>query len=139
MAAEALLVRTLSTSVLSCARAKPIKEAQSYGSSTVPARFRSDFTSVSTNFTASNLVGAGRGIGKLYSRGGRILERAISTIAHRLGFGPYAVSLRIIGLLPEKIYFHMYAGLSESETRTVTNGIVELWKYIECVPRHTVY
>jgi hypothetical protein len=47
--------------------------------------------------TASNLPGPGRGLGKLYSRGGRILERSISLIAHRLGFGPYAVSLRMIG------------------------------------------
>jgi hypothetical protein len=103
------------------------------------ARFRSDFMSVSTNSTASNLVGAGRGIGNLYSRGGRILERAISNIAHKLGFGPYAVSLRIMSLFPElDILFFARVGLLESKTKDAANGLDRLLMYIECVSRHVV-
>jgi hypothetical protein len=89
--------------------------------------------SATTNSTASNLVGAGRGIGKLYSRGGRILERAISDIAHKLGFGPYAVSQRIISLITMVAHISLTEVLLESEPNAIVDGFDRLWKYIECV------
>lgn len=45
--------------------------------------------------TMSDLPGAGRALGKLYSRGGKILEHAISRLAHRLGYGPFAAFERM--------------------------------------------
>jgi hypothetical protein len=83
--------------------------------------------------TASNLPGPGRGLGKLYSRGGRILERSISLIAHKLGFGPYAVSLRMFDLITLR-------GSYASEFRTpelMGENFRTAWNrmlmYIQCV------
>ena len=39
----------------------------------------------------SDLPGPGRGLGKLYSRAGKILELCIFRFAHRCGYGPHAV------------------------------------------------
>ena len=49
----------------------------------------------STNYTMSNLVGAGRVLGNFYSFAGRRLERTVGTIAHRAGFGPSATFEKI--------------------------------------------
>ena len=49
----------------------------------------------STNYTMSNLVGAGRVLGNFYSFAGRRLERTVGTIAHRAGFGPSATYEKI--------------------------------------------
>ena len=55
----------------------------------------SSTSSVSTNFTLPNLPGPGRALGNLYTRAGRILERSIALLAHKMGYGPYAVSSRV--------------------------------------------
>ena len=39
----------------------------------------------------SDLPGPGRGLGKLYSRAGKILELCIYRFAHKCGYGPHAV------------------------------------------------
>lgn len=44
----------------------------------------------SSNFTRSNLVGAGRIRGNLYSRGGLSLEKGLGRLAYRAGIGGYA-------------------------------------------------
>lgn len=49
----------------------------------------------STNSTASNLVGAGRILGSLYSSTGRRLEKSMGNIAHKAGLGPEAIYQRI--------------------------------------------
>ena len=49
----------------------------------------------SSDMTCSNLPGPGRGIGKLYSKAGKALERLISRAAHKLGYGPEAIARRI--------------------------------------------
>ena len=49
----------------------------------------------STNYTMSNLVGAGRVLGNFYSFAGRRLERTVGTIAHTAGFGPSATYEKI--------------------------------------------
>lgn len=52
----------------------------------------------STNSTASNLVGAGRILGSLYSSTGRRLEKSMGNIAHKAGLGPEAIYQRISAL-----------------------------------------
>lgn len=52
----------------------------------------------STNSTASNLVGAGRTLGSLYSSTGRRLEKTMGNIAHKAGLGPEAIYQRISAL-----------------------------------------
>jgi hypothetical protein len=103
-----------------------------------PARRSSCAVSISSTATASDLPGPGRGIGKLYSKGGRILERAISAIAHNLGFGPYAVSHRIMGLIPVDKSALVALGLFDPEIRAVINGLDRMLMYIECVSPHAV-
>lgn len=49
----------------------------------------------SSTATMSNLPGAGRTLGKLYSRWGYALEISLGTLAHKGGFGPDAVADRI--------------------------------------------
>lgn len=56
-------------------------------------------TSMSSMATVSNRPGAGRCIGNLYSRGGRVLERWVGRIAHDCGFGPVAVFQRLCDLM----------------------------------------
>ena len=57
--------------------------------------------SFSTNATMSDLPGPGRGIGRLYSRAGKILELCIYRFAHRCGYGPHAVYERFYALMVE--------------------------------------
>lgn len=52
----------------------------------------------STNYTMSNLPGTGRVMGNLYKAAGRRLERTMSKIAQRVGYGPEAICDRIHGL-----------------------------------------
>jgi hypothetical protein len=66
------------------------------------APYRSNAVSILSTATASNLPGPGRFIGNLYSRGDRILERSMSLIAHKLRYGPYAVSFRMHRLIPTR-------------------------------------
>ena len=40
----------------------------------------------STNYTESNLPGAGRVLGQVYSLVGRQIERTVGVVAHRVGF-----------------------------------------------------
>lgn len=65
------------------------------------AHYTDDNESMTSIVTASDLPGPGRALGNLYSRSGRILERAIAIMAHRLGFGPHAVSIRLTALVLE--------------------------------------
>ncbi|KLO14319.1 hypothetical protein SCHPADRAFT_996667 [Schizopora paradoxa] len=58
----------------------------------------------STNYTASNLVGAGRILGKMLSRSGTSLERYLGKLAYRAGLGSYAKaeeSLKLAGPVDE--------------------------------------
>ena len=59
------------------------------------ANASSDNVSISSTATLSDRPGAGRFIGDLYSRAGRELERCAARLAHRCGYGPYAVFLRM--------------------------------------------
>ena len=49
----------------------------------------------STNYTMSNLPGAGRVLGNFYSFAGRQLERTIGIVAHKAGLGPAAAYKRL--------------------------------------------
>ncbi|KAH8110203.1 hypothetical protein DFH11DRAFT_814193 [Phellopilus nigrolimitatus] len=49
----------------------------------------------SSDLTASDLPGAGRTLGLLYSRWGRALESSMNRFAHRRGYGPDAVAAEI--------------------------------------------
>ena len=42
----------------------------------------------STNFTESNLPGAGRVLGQVYSLAGRQIERTVGVVAQKVGFRP---------------------------------------------------
>jgi hypothetical protein len=95
----------------------------------------SDVVSISSTATTSDLPGPGRGIGKLYSRGGRILERSISLIAHKLGFGPYAVALRMMKLFPGFWLTFMFGKLGMYDSiGAFIRGWNRLLMYIEYVP-----
>ena len=52
----------------------------------------------STNYTMSNLPGAGRVLGNFYSFAGRQLEKTIGIVAHKAGLGPAAAYKRIRNL-----------------------------------------
>ena len=52
-------------------------------------------SALSTNYTMSNLPGAGRVLGNLYSIAGRRLERTVGSFAHRAGIGPNATYEKI--------------------------------------------
>jgi hypothetical protein len=54
-----------------------------------------DATSISTNATESDRPGPGRTLGNLYSRGGRLLERCIASLAYKCGYGPVAAHERL--------------------------------------------
>ena len=56
----------------------------------------------------SDLPGPGRGIDKLYSRAGRILELCIYRFAHRCGYGPHAVYERFSTLAHTRILRFMF-------------------------------
>ena len=62
----------------------------------IPEHCEDDAQSFSTTSTRSDLVGPGRALGVLYSKAGRILERTANSLAHKMGFGPYAIYLRIL-------------------------------------------
>ena len=59
-------------------------------------------SSFSSNATASNLVGAGRTIGLLYSSGGRRLEGLLANLAQRSGYGPWARYSELLDIKDEK-------------------------------------
>ncbi|KLO14325.1 hypothetical protein SCHPADRAFT_318869 [Schizopora paradoxa] len=48
------------------------------------------FSTYSTNYTMSNLVGPGRLLGNLYSKAGSSLERRLGKLAYRAGIGGHA-------------------------------------------------
>lgn len=50
----------------------------------------------STNYTMSNVIGAGRTLGGLYSRTGRAFERYLALAAHKAGYGPQAVYNKLL-------------------------------------------
>ena len=50
----------------------------------------------SSTETASNLPGAGRTLGNVYSSLGRLLEEGLGTLAHKLGQGPRAKAKKIL-------------------------------------------
>ena len=58
-------------------------------------------SSFSSNATASNLVGAGRTIGLLYSSGGRRLEGLLANLAQRSGYGPWARYSELLNIKDE--------------------------------------
>lgn len=55
-------------------------------------------STVSTNFTESNLPGAGRLLGKLYSSAGKKLEKAMARFVNRAGYGPEATYAKLLDL-----------------------------------------
>ena len=54
---------------------------------------------LSTNYTETGLIGAGRTLGIFYSYAGRRLERVVGKVAHKAGYGPQATYLKIQELL----------------------------------------
>ena len=54
---------------------------------------------LSTRYTETSLIGAGRTIGILYSSAGRRLERVVGNVAHKAGYGPQATYLKIQELI----------------------------------------
>ena len=87
----------------------PIQHMQRY-----PTFHRFNSIDSSTTETASNRTGAGRALGNLYSRGGRSLEAAIGRVAHKLGFGPSAVALRV----KKKIMSHGLDSCTEQDEKS---------------------
>ncbi|KAH8115992.1 hypothetical protein DFH11DRAFT_1583436 [Phellopilus nigrolimitatus] len=57
------------------------------------------FSTVSSDETATNLPGAGRLLGNLYSAGGHLLESRLNRIANEAGRGPDACAARIKSVL----------------------------------------
>ena len=50
----------------------------------------------STNYTMSNLIGAGRTLGLLYSRAGRAFEKSAAFVAEKAGYGPQAIYNKLL-------------------------------------------
>lgn len=81
--------------ITSSSRANPIswpdaESCQTCGDSTL--RY-------SPNATASDLVGPGRTLGKLFKSAGKRLESTLGRIAERAGYGPRQISYQIEGVL----------------------------------------
>ncbi|KLO10097.1 hypothetical protein SCHPADRAFT_535649 [Schizopora paradoxa] len=87
------------------------------------------YSTWSTNMTMSNLVGAGRTLGNLYSSAGRRLEKGVLQLLARTGRGPDACADRLLGLcqsffagwpfreLPEKSRLKGREGMHSGEMR----------------------
>ena len=58
----------------------------------------STVSTVSTNFTQSNLPGTGRLLGNLYSKAGKRLEKAIHRLVHIAGYGPESSYVKLLNL-----------------------------------------
>ena len=63
----------------------PIDEDVNEGATSIITRPTSYF---STNYTESNLPGAGRVLGQVYSLAGRQIERTVGVVAQKVGFRP---------------------------------------------------
>ena len=64
----------------------------------------SEYTLCTTNSltaTASDIPGPGRLLGKLYSRLGRKVERGISVVAVKMGYGPRRTAMRLRKLVQD--------------------------------------
>lgn len=55
------------------------------------------FSTWSTNYTMSNLIGPGRLLGNLYSKAGASLEERLGRLVDRAGIGGYAKAKAILG------------------------------------------
>ena len=82
---------------------------------------------ISTNATMSDLPGPGRGLDKLYSRAGKILELCIYRFAHRCGYGPPAVYERFHVSLPLLRYpfIHVTETGGKAEVSIVWDRLLE--------------
>ena len=58
----------------------------------------SSISTFSTNYTMSNLIGAGRTLGNLYSSAGKKIEHTLNRAAHRAGYGPDAIYQKLLNL-----------------------------------------
>lgn len=77
----------------------------------------------STNYTMSNLEGAGRILGKLYSRTGLALERSLGSLAYRAGIGSYVKLIRY-GL------YHMFVSADIREHDKACKIMLKYARYV---------
>ena len=83
----------------------------------------------SSSATASNLPGAGRTMGKLFSLLGAALERRIYWSADKLGFGPLALRRK----LSQRKYSSLVWELEQMPRKQQKNFITKLMKYARSV------
>ncbi|KAI5121785.1 hypothetical protein M0805_009777 [Coniferiporia weirii] len=93
------------------------------------------FSTVSSDETATNLPGPGRLLGKLYSKGGRILENRLNKIANEAGRGPDACAARIKSALlgepyPDEMLVYLWAKADANDNSTLLPQ--ELILFREC-------
>lgn len=81
--------------------------------------------SITSTATASNRAGPGRALGNLYSRAGRILERWVASIAHDLGYGPYATEEQLLRLFDGIVVQHRTQSSGDSVSGIQCSGIEE--------------
>lgn len=89
--------------------------------------------SASSNDTASNLAGAGRTLGILYSRGGLALESTLGRLAHKAGFGPQAAWKRLWGLISKQGQDDLPAEAQQSYDAELSRRCKQLTKYVTLV------
>lgn len=96
-------------------------------SCSAPCQHRNEnLTKASTTETASNLIGPGRIIGKIYSYYGRRIERGMGRLADRLGFGPRATYDAIWSIFPEP---DEILGIPQKRLPAISNLIKRLLRY----------
>ena len=112
--------------------------------------------SVSTNATEDNIPGAGRTIGLAYGYAGGKLEKKISQVSEKLGYGPRATALKIERIMlinHDDLYSSMNINInlnidrhprffftpSSSEGDKLTKYCNRLLNYIRCASLYLIY
>lgn len=81
----------------------------------------------SSNETASDIVGPGRMLGRLYSFLGHRVEIGIGNAAERLGYGPRMTAMKIRKLYEDKTLS------AEARCRAIRKKCERLERYLRCV------
>jgi hypothetical protein len=94
--------------------------------------------SFDTDDTMSNLPGVGRCLGNFYSRSGRLLEQALGRLAHRCGYGPFAVGIRLSRLLYSMLgSFHVASWEVYVSGRLMERSIAPVIQHIQALTKYT--
>lgn len=96
-------------------------------------------SSISTNSTASNVIGPGRTLGLAYKFAGKRLEASLNKCFEKAGFGPHAASRRIqrrmspLGAASRSGSSAVVAALERIHKYMMRRDCLKLLAYTQCV------